>query len=287
MTKATEENIQRFWSDNPMIHPGGDFDWRTATPEEIYAHVEGLFRAEKGTHMQAADAPLLDNFIDYASLKGSTVLEIGFGVGWLINEMSKFAKDAQGIDLSESHFELSSHRFRDTPNVHLQVASAEAIPFPDAHFDFIASYGVIHHAENDQRCYDEVLRVLKPGGRAFLMLYRKGGPKYWWQKMFKQGLLKGGLFRHGFDVAAFINSVTDAYEPGNPGAPISRHYTREDLDRLLGKFSSMQAIITGNRTEWDFLPAGFLPLSNWLLSRGARDWLLSKSAAYWIITLQK
>jgi len=287
MTKATEQNIQRFWSDNPMIHPGGDFNWRSAAPEEIYAHVEGLMRSEKGTHLQGPGAPLLDNFIDYPALRGATVLEIGYGVGWLINELSKVAGDAQGIDLSESHFALSSHRFRDTPNVHVQVASAEAIPFADGHFDFVASFGVIHHAENDQRCYDEIHRVLKPGGRAFLMLYRKGGPKYWWQKIFKQGLLKGGLFRHGFDVAAFINSVTDAYEEDSPGAPISRHYTRRDLDRLLGRFSSMDVVITGNRTEWDYLPAGFLPLTNWLLSRSARDWLLRRSAAYWMITLQK
>ena len=287
MTKATEQNIQRFWSDNPMIHPGNDFDWRTATPEGIYAHVEGLMRSEKGTHLQAPDAPLLANFVDYDALCGGTVLEIGYGVGWLLNELSKVATDVQGIDLSESHFALSSHRFRDTPNVQLQVASAEAIPFPDDHFDFVASYGVIHHAEDDQRCYDEVHRVLKPGGRAFFMLCRKGGPKYWWQKMFKQGMLKGGLFRHGFDVPAFINSVTDAYEEGSLGAPISRHYTRQDLQRLLSKFASIEVLITGNRTEWDFLPAGFLPLTNWLLSRWARDWLLGRSAAYWFVTLEK
>ena len=260
MTKATEQNIQRFWSDNPMIHPGNDFDWRTATPEGIYAHVEGLMRSEKGTHLQAPDAPLLANFVDYDALCGGTVLEIGYGVGWLLNELSKVATDVQGIDLSESHFALSSHRFRDTPNVQLQVASAEAIPFPDDHFDFVASYGVIHHAEDDQRCYDEVHRVLKPGGRAFFMLYRKGGPKYWWQKMFKQGIL---------------------------GAPISWHYTRQDLQRLLSKFASIEVLITGNRTEWDFLPAGFLPLTNWLLSRSARDWLLGRSAAYWFVTLEK
>lgn len=287
MTKATEQNIQRFWTDNPMIHPGNEFDWRSATPEEIYAHVEGLLRGEKGAHLQASGAPVLSNFVDYESLRGATVLEIGFGVGWLLNELAKFADEVQGIDLSESHFALSSHRFKDNPKVQLQVGSAEAIPFPDEHFDFIASYGVLHHAENDQRCYDEVYRVLKPGGRAFLMLYRKGGPKYWWQKMFKQGLLKGGLVRHGFDVEAFINSVTDAYDDDSPGAPISRHYTRRDLGRILGRLSSMDAVVTGNRTEWDFLPAGFLPLTNWLLSRSVRDWLLSKSAAYWFVTLEK
>ena len=49
----------------------------------------------------------------------------------------------------------------------------------------------------------------------------------------------------------------------------------------------MDATITGNRPEWDYLPAGFLPLTNWLLTRSARDWLLAKSAAYWMIALEK
>jgi len=283
--RPDETAVQDFWSERPMIHPGFGFDRKTATPEQIFAHVERLMRHDNW--MQAEGQPLLSRFIDYEALRGKTVLDIGYGVGWLVEELQKVAAEVHGIDLSRSHFQYSSYRFRDNPRVKLQIASAEAIPFPDNHFDFVSAYGVLHHAADDQRCYDEVHRVLKPGGRCFLMVYRKGGPKYWYWKMLRQGLLGGGLARHGWNVEKFIYSVTDAYEADSPGAPISRHYVRADIDRLFRRFKSVRAEICGNRHEWDNLPAHRLPLTNWLLPRAVRDWLVTHAGAYWILRLEK
>jgi SAM-dependent methyltransferase len=280
---ATEHDIQRFWTDQPMIHPGFGFNRNSASPEEIFAHVERIMR-DRGSLMQAPDAPLLSNFIDYSALQGRRVLEIGYGVGWLLNEFVKARAEVHGIDLSESHHRFSSYRFRDDPAVRLQVASAERIPYPDNYFDFVASFGVLHHAEDDLRCYAELRRVLKPGAKAFLMLYRRGGPKYWWWKIVAQGLLRGGLIRYRFNLDNFVYSVTDAYE--GEGAPVSRHYTRQDLLYCFRKFSRAEFNICGNRNEWDNLPAHRLPLSN-LLPRGARDWLVGKSGAYWMVDLTK
>ena len=285
MKNPKEKEIQAFWTKYPMIHPGYGFEPQKATPEEVFAHVERLMR-DKGGLFQSEGAPLLSRFIDYPSLQGKKALDIGYGVGWLVNELAKAGADTYGIDLSESHHAFSSHRFEGMPNVHLQVASAEDIPFPDETFDFVSAYGVLHHAEHDQRCYDEVWRVLKPGGSVYFMLYRKGGPKYWWRKLFFKGILKLGLVKHNFNVAEFINSVTDVHYDDSPGAPISRHYTRADLRRLFSKFSEMKAVISGNRGEWDNLPHARLPLSN-VLSPRMRDKLVETSGAYWMVMLKK
>lgn len=281
----TEREIQDFWSEHPMIFPWPGLDRRTATPEEIFAHTERMMRMRGDGLHQAAGAPLMANFIDFPSLRGKRVLEIGFGVGWLLKELADAGAEVHGIDLSRSHAALSSHRFKDDKRVSLQIASAERCPFPDNHFDFVASWGVLDHAENDQKCFDEVHRVLKPGGRAFFMLYRKGGPKYWWWKIFRLGILKGGIARNGWSVERFINSVTDAYE--GEGDPISRHYTRRDLVERFRKFSEVRLDVSGNRNEWDMLPAHRLPLTNWLLSRPMRDRLVQTSGAYWIVHLRK
>ena len=143
---------------------------------------------------------------------------------------------------------------------------------------------MLHHAEDDQRCYDEVLRVLKPGGKAFLMLYRRGGPKYRWQVLFRQGILGGGLRRHNWDVDRFVYSVTDAHD--GPGAPISRHYRRHELDVLFKAFRSRRYRVSGNAAEWDDLPFAKIPLTN-LLPRVLRRRLVELSGAYWLIELQK
>lgn len=268
-----------------MIHPGYGFDPTEASPEEIFSHVERIMR-DKGRLFQEQGKPLLSRFIDYPGLKGKTVLDIGYGVGWLVNEFVKAGAEVHGIDLSLSHHAYASYRFRDVPNAHLQVASAEDIPFPDETFDLVSAYGVIHHAANDQKCFDEIWRVLRPDGRAFLMLYRRGGPKYRWQKMFRLGLLKGGLFRHGFDIQKFIYSVTDAYQEDSPGAPISRHYTRKEIRQTLERFSKVELVISGNEGEWKNLPFERLPLSNLLGERVLRR-LVGISGAYWMVQLTK
>jgi len=285
MIKPEEKGIQRFWTERPMIHPGYGFDVESATPEEIFAHVERLFR-DKGHLFQKAGEPLLSRFIDYPSLKGKRVLEIGYGSGWLLNEFVKAGANVYGIELSESVYRLSVYRFRNQPNVQLQVASAENMPFPDGYLDFVAAYGVIHHAADDQNCFDEVYRVLKPTGKAFFMLYRRGGPKYWWRKIFRKGILGGGLIRHGFNLEKFIYSVTDAYQEDSPGAPISRHYRRGELLAKLKKFSRIKLQVSGNAGEWRNLPFGRLPLSNLLGDRIL--WrLVEVSGAYWMVNVEK
>ena len=154
--------------------------------------MEKIHRRKNSIHQKEGE-PFLSKFIDYKNLKGKTVLDIGFGVGWLTNEFQKKAKNVYGIELSKTSLNLSKYRFRKCKNVFLKLGSAEKMPFKKNFFDFVASYGVLHHAENDEVCFDEIYRVLKPGGKCFLMLYRKGGPKYWWSKIFRQGILKGGL----------------------------------------------------------------------------------------------
>jgi ubiquinone/menaquinone biosynthesis C-methylase UbiE len=53
---------------------------------------------------------------------------------------------------------------------------AEHLAFPDASFDFVWSWGVIHHSSNTWQIVGEIQRVLKPGGTAVIMVYHRG----WW-----------------------------------------------------------------------------------------------------------
>ena len=214
------------------------------------------------------------------------MLDIGFGVGWLTNEFQKKAKNVYGIELSKTSLNLSKYRFRKCKNVFLKLGSAEKMPFKKNFFDFVASYGVLHHAENDEVCFDEIYRVLKPGGKCFLMLYRKGGPKYWWSKIFRQGILKGGLYKHNFSIERFIHSVTDTHGLKTKNAPLSRHYTKKQLKKKFKNFNEKKFIVTGNADEWKKKPFERLPLTN-LLGNKILHWLVGISGAYWFIQLKK
>lgn len=272
---VSEAQVQDFWTTFPMVYGP------TTTPEQVFENMERVLRTEYW-FMQAPGQPLLSGYLDYAALKGKRVLEIGFGTGWLMNEFVSAGAEVHGIDLSRSHEGLCRYRFRDRP-VTLQVASAESIPYPEGTFDLVAAWGVLHHAADDARCYEEVRRVLKPCGRAFLMLYRRHGVKYHYQNIFKKGVLRGGLVRHRFNVDAFIRSVTDKYSDDSPGAPISRHYTESDLRRLLSAYTRVDLRVAGSRAEFSEIPLTHLPISDWVLSDERRAALLRRHGGFWIV----
>ena len=66
--------------------------------------------------------------------------------------------------------------------VNLATADAPYLPFPDNTFDWVISVATYHHikGENDrERAFDELRRVLKPAGEAFLTVWNRGQPRFW------------------------------------------------------------------------------------------------------------
>ena len=55
----------------------------------------------------------------------------------------------------------------------LNIGNAEILSFEDESFDFVYSWGVLHHSPNTRKCFDEIYRVLRPGGKAKIMIYHK------------------------------------------------------------------------------------------------------------------
>jgi ubiquinone/menaquinone biosynthesis C-methylase UbiE len=47
----------------------------------------------------------------------------------------------------------------------IERADAERLPFRDAAFDMVWSWGVIHHSSSMDQCLSEITRVLRIGGR--------------------------------------------------------------------------------------------------------------------------
>jgi len=57
----------------------------------------------------------------------------------------------------------------------INISSIEKTNFPSNYFDFILCQGVIHHTKNDQKCFSEIYRTLKPGGSALITVLGQGG----------------------------------------------------------------------------------------------------------------
>jgi len=57
----------------------------------------------------------------------------------------------------------------------LDVGSLLSLPYRDKFFDFVLCHGVIHHVEDDQTALNEISRILKVGGKAYITVVGKGG----------------------------------------------------------------------------------------------------------------
>ncbi len=105
---------------------------------------------------------------------GKSVLEIGCGVGLDTFTMAKHGLDVTSIDLTQVAVTTAYQRFhRHQLNGAFAVADAGCLPFPSNTYDYVYSFGVLHHAADTVATVREVHRVLKPNGEARIMLYHR------------------------------------------------------------------------------------------------------------------
>lgn len=117
--------------------------------------------------------PHIFEFARFATGAGKDVLEIGVGMGADHLEWAKPGpRSLTGIDLTPRAIAFTTERLKDWRcESDLRVGDAENLPFPDAQFDIVYSYGVLHHSPDTAQAIREVRRVLRPGGIAKIMIY--------------------------------------------------------------------------------------------------------------------
>jgi ubiquinone/menaquinone biosynthesis C-methylase UbiE len=119
--------------------------------------------------------PYIYSFADFPSARDKTVLEIGVGAGTDFQNWCNYAAHATGVDLTDTAIALTNERLSvnaiSASRYTLQRADAENLPFADNSFDFVYSWGVLHHTPDTSRAFREAFRVLKPGGTIKAMIY--------------------------------------------------------------------------------------------------------------------
>jgi ubiquinone/menaquinone biosynthesis C-methylase UbiE len=161
-----------------------------------------LARRHAKMHHQAADAPptaghvlhwarwydLFGSLVSFGRVKAiretlvavaapapaEQVLDVGCGTGTLALALSSRVGTGvvHGIDASPEMIEVARQRAAKAGSaLDFRVALIEAIPFPDATFDLVTSSLMLHHLPDDLKRlgFDEIRRVLKPGGRFMAM----------------------------------------------------------------------------------------------------------------------
>jgi ubiquinone/menaquinone biosynthesis C-methylase UbiE len=237
---TAKEDVEKFWDKNPL---GGS--WTSL-------RLEMKWRYER--------EPWITGLIKNGDFRNKNALEVGCGPG--LDTALMAGKVGGGhvaaVDLSLESLRQAKRGLGELGllnKVTLQHGDAEDLPFRDAQFDIVYSYGVLHHTPNTQRAIDEIYRVLKPGGKAIVMLYRKHTP----QQIMISGLRKASRVMGGKE--AMFTTAHDIFrinkDSRNPEhgtslselfkCPVLQTFSKREARAMFGKFEhiSMECYQTG------------------------------------------
>jgi 2-polyprenyl-3-methyl-5-hydroxy-6-metoxy-1,4-benzoquinol methylase len=213
---------KRWWSRTPM-----SYDWHGTNPApegslEFFEEIDRRFF--NASPLYRGRQPFSD-LIPFGSLRGKRVLEIGCGLGSHAQLLAGSGCILSAIDITSRAVDLTKRRLElHQYQAQVNEMDAEQLSFPDSEFDFVWSWGVIHHSAHTDRIVREVARVLKPGGEFRFMVYnRQAFDSY--VKLIR-GVLSGKLAR-GMSKSEILNFYTDGF--------IARYYSKASVASLVNE----------------------------------------------------
>ena len=129
---------------------------------------ENWDKEHKSPKLQA----FLKQFVQsFGILAGQHVLDVGTGTGILI----PFLLESVGskghitaVDYAQNMVNICKTKYSHLPNVSIQVANVENLPFPDALFDAVTCFGLFPHLDNKKVALQQFYRVLKSKGKLII-----------------------------------------------------------------------------------------------------------------------
>jgi ubiquinone/menaquinone biosynthesis C-methylase UbiE len=95
----------------------------------------------------------------------SKILDAGCGTGEMAEQLIRRGHEVWGLDISEPMIRYARERCGLS---RFQLGDIEHLPFRDNTFDAVVCLGVLEYLDTDERVLSELLRVIKPGGRAVI-----------------------------------------------------------------------------------------------------------------------
>lgn len=175
-------------------------------------------RGEPSYIWRAGQERRLQMIARHAQLEGARVLVNGIGVGMYASQIGRrYTSHVEGIDI-----ELPRVREAQYETPHAVAAAAENLPYPANHFDTILSHEVIEHVADDRKAAQEMVRVLRRGGRIVLFC-----PNRWYPFETHGHYWRG---QYHFGNTPLINYLPDRWR--DRLAPHVRAYTKRSIRGL-------------------------------------------------------
>jgi ubiquinone/menaquinone biosynthesis C-methylase UbiE len=270
LDSPNQNNNHDWWEKNPMT-----YDWegirksKEGTKEWYYLADKEFWEISKEfAHPGYPNCTPFSSLIDYKKIKGKNVLEIGCGMGAHASVFCDSGALLTAIDITQRAVDATNTRFSlfGAANAQAIRVDAEKMPFPDDYFDFVWSWGVIHHSADTEAIVREIYRVMKPGAETKVMIYNKNSTRYYLHGLY-QGIFKLKFLKHR-SLYAVNMTFTDGY--------IAKHYTKSKAKNLFEKFQDVRIKVMDSGTPsfvfgWGrltkFFPIALLPINRFINSK--------------------
>jgi 2-polyprenyl-3-methyl-5-hydroxy-6-metoxy-1,4-benzoquinol methylase len=251
------------------------YDWRNGSPDEPltsawFKHQDQRFLA--AARLYATDQLPFDRLIPYATLRGKDVLEIGVGSGLHAELLARAGAKVTGIDLTRAAIERTQKRFElcQLEGRFVQWDAEQSRPEFKRAFDFVWSWGVIHHSSRTALIVRNIHHWLREDGAFAGMVYHRdsiNGAAL----LVRDWIIKRKVLSHTADEALWRG--TDGY--------MARFYPAEQWrDLLLGFFREASVNVSGQKTEALPLPRQLRRLLLPLVSDNAARRILSRFGSF-------
>ena len=151
-----------------------DLQWKKSKERGEYNHFDPAFRE------RLVGLFLHDVMMPASAFNGMRVLDAGCGVGRWTYAMSQLGAHVTAIDYNDEAAKTTLEHFRNHPSVRVMQADIHRLPFRPGSFDFVFSWGVLHHTGDTRRAFDKLVPLVAPGGTLFVMLYEYYNPMKLW-----------------------------------------------------------------------------------------------------------
>ena len=154
-SEDAQDRNRQWWEQLPMTYVAWEAEHRGLSGAEAFASLEANFLRLN---------PWFGENFDFTKFAGRKVLEIGCGAGAAACLFAKGDAEVDAIDITENAVRLTrENAAAQGLEMTVEQMDAERIRFPADSFDFVFSWGVLHHSRNTEAAIGEVGRILKTG----------------------------------------------------------------------------------------------------------------------------
>jgi len=153
--------------------------------------------------------------------KSTTVVDLGTGSGRLLPGLRGLAPKVIGVDASSAMLSEARRRTRDAglDDVDLRLGDLAHLPLQDHEADAVVANMVLHHLPEPARAFQEIRRVLRPGGTLLIGDFLPHDQEWMRETLADQWLgLSPDDVSHWLDDNGFESIEVRPIPPNQPGA---------------------------------------------------------------------